>query len=257
VPALLAVISPAKSLDTTSAHPPVAATVPRFLDQAAKLARAARRLKASDLKAMMGISDKLAALNVDRFKAFATPFTSDNARPALYTFNGDVYAGLDAATLDDRAVAFAQEHLRILSGLYGLLRPFDLMQPYRLEMGVRFAAGGKDDLYGYWGNRIADALAEELRAQGDPTLVNLASQEYFAAVRPKRLPGRVITAGFKQMKDGVPRFESFAAKRARGMMARFLCEQRIDRPEGLKDFAADGYAFQPAMSDDTNWVFVR
>lgn len=254
---MLAVISPAKSLDTESPLPPVAATQPRFLDDAAKLAKAARKLKAADLQKLMGVSDKLAGLNVERFRAFSTPFTEENSRPAIYTFNGDVYAGLDAKTLDAGAVEYAQAHLRILSGLYGLLRPLDLMQPYRLEMGVKFAVGRKADLYGYWGRRIADALAEELAAHSEPTLVNLASQEYFGAVDVKRLPGRLVTANFKQSKDGKLTFGSFAAKRARGMMARFICEARIDRVDGIKDFSADGYSFQPALSDESNWLFVK
>lgn len=254
---MLAVISPAKSLDTESAVPLVAATQPRFLDDAAKLAKAARKLKAADLQKLMGISDKLAGLNVERFRAFSTPFTEKNARPAIYTFDGDVYAGLDAWTLDGEAVEFAQGHLRILSGLYGLLRPLDLMQPYRLEMGVKFPVGRKADLYGYWGGRIAEALAEELAGHEEPTLINIASQEYFGAVETKRLPGRVITTNFKQSKDGKLTFGSFAAKRARGMMARFICEERIDRAEGIKEFSADGYAFQPSLSDETNWLFVK
>lgn len=254
---MLAVISPAKSLDTESPHPQVAVTQPRFLTEAETLARAAAKLKAGALQKLMGISDKLAALNVERFAAFATPFTPDTARPAIYTFAGDVYAGFDAATLDAKAIGFAQDHVRILSGLYGLLRPLDLMQPYRLEMGVKFTTKGRKDLYGFWGDRIADALAEELRASDEPVLINLASQEYFGAVRTARLPGRVINIGFKESRDGKLRFNSFGAKKARGMMARFMCANAIDRAEGLKDFAADGYAFQPALSNEADWLFVR
>ena len=254
---MLAVMSPAKSLGTEGPYPPVAATQPRFLADAAKLAKSAARLSAADLRQLMGISEKLAILNVERFAAFSTPFTPANARPAIYSFAGDVYAGFDVATLEAGTVEFAQDRLRILSGLYGLLRPLDLMQPYRLEMGVRFGVGRHKDLYRYWGERIAESLAEELRAHDDQTLINLASQEYSAAIRRERLPGRVIDVAFKQERDGKLRFESFAAKRARGTMARFLCEARLSRATDLMAFAADGYRFQPELSTGTSWTFVR
>lgn len=254
---MLVLLSPAKSLDLTSKVPPVAATQPRFLSDATRLAQAAAKLAPRRLQDLMGISDKLAALNAGRFAAFAPPLTPENARPAIYSFAGDVYVGFDAYTLDTGAIAFAQDHVRILSGLYGLLRPLDLMQPYRLEMGVRFATGRAKDLYGFWGDRLGAALAEDLGGHDERTLVNLASQEYFAAVATAELPGGVITPTFKEMKDGKLRFNSFAAKKARGAMARYICERRIGRPEALKAFDADGYRFQPSLSDAATWVFVR
>jgi len=254
---MLAVLSPAKSLDLTTPVPDVAATQPAFLSDAAKLAKRAAKLKAADLRALMYISEPLAALNAARFKAFHTPFTPDNARPALYTFHGDVYRGLDGPTLDAEAVAFAQEHVRLLSGLYGALRPLDLIQPYRLEMGIKLATARQSDLYGYWGNRVTDALAAGLADHADRTLVNLASVEYFGVVRPERLPAAVLTIDFRDDHDGELKFNSFAAKRARGLMARYMCVERVDRCSGLHDFDYEGYRFTPAASGDDHWVFAR
>lgn len=254
---MLAVLSPAKSLDLETPVPVVTATQPAFLDDAARLAKRAARLKTSDLRALMHISEPLAKLNVERFKAFHTPFTPDNARPALYTFHGDVYRGLDGPTLTAEAVAFAQEHVRFLSGLYGALRPLDLIQPYRLEMGIKLATPRQSDLYGYWGNRVTDALAAALADHADQTLVNLASVEYFGVVRPARLPAPVLTIGFRDDHDGELKFNSFAAKRARGLMARFICVERVDRRAGLRDFADEGYRYSPSASADDHWVFAR
>ncbi len=254
---MLTVISPAKTLDLTSELPEETPTQPLFLDAAAKLAKGAAKLKPAKLKKLMDISDSLAELNAARFKAFEVPFTPDNARPALRTFAGDVYIGLDAATMDASTVAFAQDHLRILSGLYGLLRPLDLMQPYRMEMKTKFGVGRAKTLYSFWGGKIAEALAAELADQPERTLVNLASNEYFAAVKTARLPGDVVTPTFHEWKGSALRFNSFAAKRARGTMARFICDQRIDRPEGLRDFAEDGYRFEPSASDGNQLAFVR
>lgn len=254
---MLAVVSPAKSLDLTSDVPATTTTQPRFLDEATTLARAAAKLKPSQLGKLMGISDALADLNAGRFRAFAPPFTPDNARPAIYTFAGDVYVGIAASSLDSDAIDFAQNHLRILSGLYGVLRPLDLMQPYRLEMGTRLAVRRAKTLYAYWGSRLADALAADMADHADRTLVNLASQEYFGAVDTSRLPGPVLTINFKERVGNTLRFNSFGAKKARGLMARFLCEQRLDRPDGLKDFATDGYRYEPLLSGPSNWLFVR
>ncbi len=254
---MLAVISPAKSLTLDSPYPAVAATQPRFLDDAARLAEAAARLDSADLIRLMHISDRLADLNVGRFRAFETPFTPDNARPAIYTFNGDVYTGFDADSADADTITFAQNHLRILSGLYGLLRPLDLMQPYRLEMGIKFGIDGKSDLYKFWDGRIADALATDLAGHKVPVLINLASQEYAKAIAWDRLPGGVIDIEFKERKDGKLRFNSFAAKKMRGRMARHICEQQIDTPEDLKAFDLDGYVFAPNLSDERHYLFVK
>ena len=254
---MLAVLSPAKTLDTDTPVPPVAATQPRFLDDAATLAKAAAKLSPAKLRALMHVSQSLAELNAGRFKAFTVPFDARNARPALYTFDGDVYAGLAGPSLDAGAVAFAQAHVRILSGLYGVLRPLDLMQPYRLEMGIKLAVGRKPDLYAWWGDRVTRALAEELAGHSDQTLVNLASVEYFGVVRPALLPGRVLAIDFRDDHDGELRFNTFAGKRARGSMAGFIARHRIDRVAGLRDFAEDGYRFVAKASDDDRWLFVK
>ena len=254
---MLAVISPAKTLDLTSELPVDDTSYPQFLDKAARLAKAAAKLKPARIKQLMKISDALSELNAARFKAFVLPFTGDNARPAIRTFAGDVYIGFDAATLDQAGLEFAQSHVRILSGLYGLLRPLDLMQPYRMEMKTRFGVGKSRTLYEFWGGKIAQALADELRDHADTTLVNLASNEYFAAVKTARLPGNVVTPSFQEWRGSSLKFNSFAAKRARGSMARFICDHRIDRPEGLRDFDRDGYRFEPALSGAGQLSFVR
>lgn len=254
---MLAVLSPAKSLDLETPVPAVAATQPAFLADAAKLAKRATKLKAADLRVLMHISDPLAALNVARFKAFHTPFTPENARPALYTFHGDVYRGLDGPTLDEAAVTFAQHHVRFLSGLYGALRPLDLIQPYRLEMGIKLATSRQSDLYGYWGDRVTDALAAALDGHADQTLVNLASVEYFGVVRPERLPAGVLTIDFRDEHDGELKFNSFAAKRARGLMARYICVERINAKDALRGFDYENYRFRSEPSSDTHWTFVR
>lgn len=254
---MLAVLSPAKTLDLDSALPPVAATVPRFAADAARLAAAAAKLKPRALQKLMRISPALAEINAARFRAFDPDARADATRPVLFTFAGDVYAGLRGPDMDAATRDFAQVHVRILSGLYGVLRPLDAMQPYRLEMGTAFGIGRRKTLYAVWGERIADALAADLAGDADPTLINLASKEYFAAVAVGRLPGRVLAIDFRDDHAGELRFNTFIAKRARGSMARFLCDHRLDRPEGLKDFAQDGYRFDKARSDDNRWLFVR
>lgn len=254
---MLAVLSPAKTLDLETPVPAVDATEPRFLGEAAKLAKAAAKLRPSALRKLMHISEPLADLNAARFKAFTVPFTHDNARPALYTFDGDVYAGLQGPTMDTATVAFAQAHVRILSGLYGVLRPLDLMQAYRLEMGIKLPVGRAKTLYAYWGDRIARALADDLADHDDATLVNLASVEYFEAVDVERLPGRVLAIDFRDDRDGNLRFNSFVAKKARGAMARAMCDARIDRADGLKDLVVDGHRFAARLSDADRWTFVR
>ena len=255
--AMLAVLSPAKSLDLDTPVPDVDATVPRFATDAATLAAAAAKLRPRALQKLMHISPALAELNAARFAAFDPAPEPADARPALYTFDGDVYAGLRGPAMDAATRAFAQDHVRILSGLYGVLRPLDLMQPYRLEMGTAFGAGRKKSLYAVWGDRIAAALTDDLAGHADPTLINLASKEYFAAVTVARLPGGVLGIDFRDDHDGDLRFNTFVAKKARGSMARFLCDHRLDRPEGLKDFADDGFRYDAARSDEDRWLFVR
>ena len=253
---MLAVLSPAKTLDETSAVPPVAATEPRFAADAVKLAATAAKLSPRALAKLMHISPALAALNAARFRDFDPAATA--ARPALHTFDGDVYAGLQGPAMDAATRAFAQAHVRILSGLYGVLRPLDRIQPYRLEMGTKLKVGRRADLYAWWGERVGAALAADLAGHADTTLVNLASKEYFAAVAVGALPGKVLDIDFRdEALDGSLRFNTFVAKRARGAMARYLCEQRLDRPDGLKDFAELGFAFRPELSDAGRWAFVR
>ncbi|SNS54118.1 hypothetical protein SAMN06295912_108158 [Sphingomonas laterariae] len=251
---MLALLSPAKSLDYQRPLPPYAATQPRFAEEAQALAAAAAGLGAKKLGELMHISDKLAALNAERFDNFA----SADARAALYAFNGDVYLGFEAHSLDEAAIAFAQDHVRILSGLYGLLRPLDLMRPYRLEMGTRWAPGRPKNLYQYWGDRVSRAIADDLAAADTDVLINTASQEYWGVVSqhpPEKT--RIITVEFREHGPKGLRFNSFAAKRARGMMARWMCEHRIDRPEHLKGFDSDGYHYDAAGSDGDRWLFVR
>jgi hypothetical protein len=250
---MLAVISPAKTLDFKGPPPRVQPTSPRFEKEAEALAAGASRLSSAKLGALMHISPKLAELNAGRFRRFE----EQPARPALYAFAGDVYAGFEVHSLDEEAVSFAQHHLRILSGLYGLLRPLDQIRPYRLELGTRWAPGRKKDLYGFWGNRIADMLLSDLAAQGDEVVINLASREYWRAVEG-RLPNvHVVEIDFREEGPDGLRFNTFAAKRARGMMARYICEHRLDDPEALKGFDSDGYAFDPDGSEPRRWRFRR
>ncbi len=251
---MIALISPAKSLDYDSPLPPLDTAAPRFAEEAAKLAAAAAKLGPKKLRALMHISEKLATLNADRFCAY--PEAPE--RPAIRAFAGDVYIGFEAATLDDPGVAFAQDHLRILSGLYGLLRPLDLIRPYRLEMGTKWAPGRKADLYGWWGNRVSDLLAADLAESGSDVIVNLASKEYWRVVEqapPKK--ARIVTIDFREEGPDGLRFNSFAAKRARGMMARWMCEHRIAKADDLRGFDSDGYHYVADGSDDATWCFVR
>jgi cytoplasmic iron level regulating protein YaaA (DUF328/UPF0246 family) len=251
---MLAIISPAKTLDYQRPLPDLDVTRPRFEAEAGTLAGAAAKLSEKKLSALMHISAKLAQLNVSRFRDFdALP-----ERPAIYAFAGDVYAGFEVRGMDEDAIAFAQRHLRILSGLYGLLRPLDSIRPYRLEMGTRWAPGRRRDLYAFWDDRIARCAVEDLAEAGRRVIVNLASKEYWGAVEAW-LPDdvRVIEIDFREEGPNGPRFNSFSGKRARGMMARYICEQRLDDPEQLKGFDSDGYRFDPENSEPSRWRFMR
>jgi len=253
---MLVVISPAKRLDLAPAkggH----LTTPTFQEDAAYLAEVARDLTPSDLKKLMGISDQLARLNAARFAAFEAAPDAEAVRPAALIFAGDTYAGLEAASLDADDLRFAQDHLRILSGLYGLLRPLDAIQPYRLEMGSKLRTKRGASLYDYWGDRLARALNEAAEAAGTDVLVNCASQEYFGAVDPEALKLRVITPVFLEDRPEGARIVSFYAKKARGAMARFIVERRLTDPDGLADFDAGGYRYRPDMSEGDRLVFLR
>lgn len=254
---MIAVVSPAKKLDTTPVKLDLNLGQPPLLDQAEVLMGTTRGLQPPELRALMGISEKLAQLTYERFQDFSTPFSPLNAKPAALTFNGDVYLGLDARTLSAPDLSWAQDHVGILSGLYGLLRPLDLMQPYRLEMGSRLQTPRGKNLYAFWGERITVAINAQLQGHADTTLVNLASNEYFKAVKTKQLQGPVITPVFKEIREAGPKVISFMAKRARGLMTRYMVTERLDRPEGLKDFTADGYRFDPALSTEDRWTFTR
>lgn len=251
---MIILLSPAKSLDFDSPCPQVPPTALRFQHEAERLVRSAARLSKARMKQIMPVSDALVELNYGRYRSFY----DQPERPAAFAFNGDVYTGLSARTLDEPALEFAQDHVRILSGLYGLLRPFDNIRPYRLEMGTRWAPRF-NSLVAFWGDRIAAAVADDLAATGNDTVINLASQEYFAAADKglKKRGIRVITADFRQNGPDGPRFVSFDAKRARGMAARFLCEHRYDSADALKNFDSDGYRYEPSASDETTWRFIR
>lgn len=251
---MIALISPAKSLDYKSLLPPLQPGAPRFAAEATTLAAAAAKMSAKNLGALMHISPKLAELNVDRFRTFADA----PERPAIHAFAGDVYMGFEVKTLDAPAIDFAGRHLRILSGLYGLLRPLDAIRPYRLEMGTRWAPGRKPDLYRWWGRRVSDLLAEDLAESGSNVIVNLASKEYWHVVEQAPPPAaRIVTIDFGEAGPNGLRFNSFAAKRARGMMARWMCEHRIATAEDLRGFDSDGYRYVAEGSDDAVWRFVR
>lgn len=255
---MLIVISPAKSLDFERPVPVSETTQPRFLDHSEALIGLLRQKEPAEIARLMGISDKLAALNVARYMEWSRPFTPGNARQAMYTFNGDVYEGLDAMSLTPEGVALSQKNLRMLSGLYGVLRPLDLMQAYRLEMGIRLANPAGKDLYTFWGDTITDCLNEDLdQCEGECVLVNLASEEYFKSVRPAKLKANVVTPVFEERKADTFKIVSFHAKRARGLMTRYALDHRIDRVEGLKAFDVEGYVFEPRVSGTDRWVFRR
>ncbi|WP_420471949.1 peroxide stress protein YaaA [Brevundimonas sp. FT23042] len=252
---MLIVLSPAKRLDFTEADPALPASERRFLEDTASLARTARARTVAELRSLMSLSDDLARLNRERFQAFQ-PDSTDGVQ-AAFAFAGDVYEGLQARTLDVAGLDCAQAHIRILSGLYGVLRPLDRIQPYRLEMGTRLKTRRGSSLYDFWGDRLSKCLNADAEGQDDPTLVNLASQEYFGAVDARALKLPVVTPHFYEEKDGVRRIISFFAKRARGTMARYAVDRRIDRAEDLKAFDRDGYRFDPEASTETDWIFTR
>ena len=255
---MLFLLSPAKSLDYDTPLPDgLPHTTPRFVPQASALIEVLREKSPQDIASLMQLSDKLAALNVARYQAWRPRFTAANSRQAVLAFNGDVYEGLQARSLDAGDLAWAQEHVAILSGLYGVLRPLDRMQPYRLEMGTRLATGAGASLYDYWGGQIAEYLNTRLRADKTPVVVNLASQEYFKSVDRKALKARVIDCVFEDWKGGAYKIISFHAKRARGLMARYAIMRRIATPRGLEGFDLEGYAFAAGVSSPERLVFRR
>lgn len=254
---MLIVVSPAKTLDYDSPLATESFTQPELTDHSAELIEVCRELTPAQIASLMKVSDKIAGLNAARFAEWQPEFTTDNARQAILAFKGDVYTGLAAETMNDEQFAYAQQHLRMLSGLYGLLRPLDLMQPYRLEMGTKLANPRGTNLYQFWGSIITDKLNQALAEQGDDILINLASNEYFKAVKPKQVAGKIITPVFKDCKNGTYKVISFYAKKARGMMARYIIDNQVDSVEKLQQFDTAGYYFVPAESTTTELVFKR
>ena len=255
---MLFLLSPAKSLDYDTPLPEgLPHTTPQFVREATALIEVLRTHSPQSIASLMDLSDKLAALNVARYQAWRPRFTAANSRQAVLAFNGDVYDGLQARSLGANDLDWAQQHVAILSGLYGVLRPLDRMQPYRLEMGTRLATSAGSNLYDYWGRQIAEHLNTRLRADTTPVVVNLASQEYFKAVDRKALKARVIDCVFEDYKGGAYKIISFHAKRARGLMARYAITHRIATPRQLEGFDLDGYAFAPGASSPERLVFRR
>ncbi|MGY5354308.1 peroxide stress protein YaaA [Wenyingzhuangia sp. IMCC45467] len=249
------VVSPAKSLDFESEIPTKDFTQGVFLEEAEKLNKVLKKKKPKELGDLMKISEKLSDLNWQRNQDWSLPFTLENARQAVFAFNGDVYAGLDAYSLTEEQIKVLQDKLRILSGQYGILKPLDLMQPYRLEMGTKLKIGRKENLYQFWGDTVTNQLNKELLEED--VFINLASNEYFKVVKPKLLKVPVITPDFKDYKDGKLKMISFFAKKARGLMVRYIIDKNIETIEGLKGFNYEGYAFDANLSTETNFVFTR
>lgn len=255
---MLVIISPAKDLDMSAVAERKAATRPELLDHSAVIMEKLRKQKPAQLAKLMDISPKLAKLNHERNQAWTLPFTAKNSKPAVLAFNGEVYRGLDAKSFNEGDMKFAQRHLRILSGLYGVLRPLDLMQAYRLEMGCGFSVKrGAKDLYAFWGDTITEALGRAMRESGDDVLIDLASQEYAKAVRFQKLKARVITPVFKDKSPGGYKVFFLFAKQQRGRMSRYIVQHRVTDPEVLKRYDQDGYRFAPEMSTPEEWTFIR
>jgi uncharacterized protein len=254
---MLLVVSPAKNLDYESPLTTDKYSQPELLSHSQLLIEQCVKLSPAEISSLMGISDKLAGLNAARFGQWSQPFTTENARPAVLAFNGDVYTGLDAKTLTDADFDYAQQHMRILSGLYGLLKPLDLMQAYRLEMGTKLSNERGTNLYQFWGELITEKLNQALAEQGDNILVNLASNEYFKAVKKKSLQADLITPAFKDWKNGQYKMISFFAKKARGLMARYIIENQVNTLDALKAFSVAGYSYNEDLSKANDWVFTR
>lgn len=254
---MLAILSPAKTLDFDSPLVTDQYSVPEFTKESTALIRTLRKLEPSEIGSLMGISDKLASLNHDRYAQWSPSFDDESARASILAFKGDVYQGLDAATMSKRDFTWAQKRLRVLSGLHGLLRPLDRIHPYRLEMGTKLDNPKGQDLYQFWGSKVTDALNEALAEQRSKVLVNLASNEYYKVVQADQIQGRVLTINFKEWRRDAYRFVSFSAKRARGLMARYMIDQRAENADALRGFDVDGYEFNEDLSSENEWIFTR
>ena len=254
---MLMLLSPAKTLDYETPATTNSFSIPDYLGKSSELVKVLKQKSFLDLMELMQVSQKIAELNVERFNQWKLPFSTENAKQAVLAFKGDVYTGLDASALSENRLAYTQSHLRILSGLYGLLRPLDLMQPYRLEMGLKLTTKKGENLYQFWGEKITDALNVLLAKQDEPVLINLASNEYFKSVQKKNLDGRLITPEFKDWKNGKYKMISFFAKKARGLMVRYAIDHNIQKAEVLQNFDYDGYHFNLELSQADKWVFSR
>ena len=253
---MLILLSPAKSLDFSPIN--VAEhSQPRLLEQAETLIGVMRKKSRAGIQELMGVSEKIADLNFHRYKDFQLPFTPENAKQSMYAFNGDVYTGLDAKSFNGKETAFAQKHIRILSGLYGVLRPLDLMQAYRLEMGTKLKYRRNKNLYEFWGNTITELLNEDLKSSGSGVVLNLASKEYFRSVKKDKLDGKTIDVDFRENRNGTLKVISFNAKKARGRMAHLIVKEGITSPEELKELVVNDYIFQKEKSTDSKLVFVK
>ena len=253
---MIILVSPAKTLDLNPSELKLH-SMPRMLADSEKLVKVLKKKSKNSLKKLMGVSDNIATLNVERFQNYQTPFTPDNSKQAILAFKGDVYLGLDASTFEEKDFEFAQNHLRILSGLYGILKPLDLMQAYRLEMGTSLKTGRKKNLYEFWDTKITDLINEDLADTRQDIILNLASQEYFHAVKPAKLNGRLVTVHFKENRNGVFKVISFSAKKARGTMARQIIQNQILDVEAIKKLNIDDYIYNPEMSEGDNLVFTK
>ena len=254
---MIITLSPSKGQDFETPTPSKLYTLPEQLDDSQILINEAKKLDPESVRELMSVSENIANLNAQRFQDWELPFDTNNAKAALFAFTGDVYSGIEKDQYDDGDLAYAQDHLRILSGLYGALRPMDLIQPYRLEMKTRLENPRGGNLYQFWGERITEKLNESLQQQEEKTLVNLASNEYYKSVKPKLIDGKILNISFKEVKDGKSRILAVYAKKARGMMADFILRNRIEHAEDIKDFGTAKYKFSKSESSDDNWVFTR
>ena len=254
---MLIVISPAKTLDYETAPKTKTFTIPDYLDQSQQLINRLRNLSALDISDLMKVSAKIANLNFDRYESWKKTFTVKNSKQSILAFKGDVYTGLDAESFKAADFKFAQNHLRVLSGLYGLLRPLDLMQPYRLEMGTKLKTDMGKNLYEFWGSDITEGLNKQLKKVKSNYLINLASNEYFKSVKPNELNAEIITPAFKEFKNGEYKMIGIYAKKARGMLSRYIIQNKLSDPEDIKSFNEDGYRFNKSLSKGNNFVFTR
>jgi cytoplasmic iron level regulating protein YaaA (DUF328/UPF0246 family) len=254
---MLITLSPSKGQDFIEVPLSKKHSKPADLKDSELLIKELKKIKSKQLQTLMAVSENIAKLNVDRYKSFTTPFTTKNAKQAIFAFKGDVYGGLELNKFTEDDYSYAQNHLRILSGLYGCLRPMDLIQPYRLEMKTKLKNNRGENLYQFWDDRITESLNKELQKQEEPVLVNLASNEYVKSVKPELLEGRLLNINFKETKDGKTRIVAIFAKRARGMMADYIIRNRIEKSEDIKKFKMGGYKFNNALSDEKQWTFER